>query len=243
MYPEYKVVATRRSGHHAIMYWIMSQFPGAEYPKTMPNISRFRVRPDSIIVSRNGFGESLLLNNLIVNEYASDVVEKKKDDLCLLMKSYEDPASTYLNDVESTYLVVLRDPFNTMASYLQSSQQVRRDVVNLWKRLALEFLEEGIIENKICINYNKWVLDKEYRMYLCDILDLYFTDIGLRRVPPQGRGSSYEGTLCDGAAGNMQVFRRWEKHVDDPRYKTLLCDVELLELSEAIFDFVPRKRG
>lgn len=137
-------------------------------------------------------------------------------------------------------VLILRDPFNLIASRIKSNnlrvKNPNRTVVELWIAYAKEYLGETnfLKNNKVCINYNQWFSDVEYRKYLASLLDVEFSDAGINDVKSQGGGSSFEGQELDGQATKMQVLDRWESFADDSLFQKWLNNRELISYSERI---------
>jgi len=142
-------------------------------------------------------------------------------------------------------LLIMRDPFNLFASRFKSNmipvKNARRTAVDLWVEYAREFLGETQIlsQHKVCVNYNQWVQDRNYREHIAKQLGLPFTDAGVDQVSNFGGGSSFEGQSFSGKASQMPVFDRWQSFADDPTYRALLQDDRLLTYSEKIFGHIP----
>lgn len=257
---EIRVFALRRSGHHAIMDWIMNQFTGRycflndcqgfgnPFEKCRPTNSR--------IASR-----FVMHNHLFWDREKSGMLSKKG----LLLYNYEDRPfheiihgefeknrEKWLGRSEKKHdVLVLRDPFNLLASKLRWAYGVKYRpsmeslpvTVQIWKEQAREFLgETGYLSNKILINYNSWFSSREYRMGAADKLGLTFTDKGINEVSkwgPSTWGDSFDGLTFDGNAIQMKVLERWKNYRNDSFFKDLVSDDELVVLSGRIFGEIP----
>ncbi|MDJ0556303.1 MAG: hypothetical protein QNJ68_18070 [Microcoleaceae cyanobacterium MO_207.B10] len=159
--------------------------------------------------------------------------------------------------------LIIRDPFNLFASRLNhrlkleqnnldlgkatygnnflSVRSPNQTVADLWINYAKEYLGETnyLKHNKICINYNQWFVDIEYRRNIAEKLQMEFSDVGINKVAGQGSGSSFEGKEFDGKATSMDVLNRWQKFADDPKYRGLFSNPEICEYSERIFGHIP----
>jgi len=107
----------------------------------------------------------------------------------------------------------------------------------LWKEYAKEFLgfTNYLSNNKLVINFNKWVVDKEYRRTLAKKLGLNFNDHSMSSVSEYGKGSSFDGLKFHGQADRMKVLERWKEFESDKFYKSIFHDDEALSLSKEIF--------
>lgn len=144
-------------------------------------------------------------------------------------------------------VVLLRDAYNMFASHfrreLETMFEDPRDVVRIYKQYAREFLWETSHtkrggHKRVLINYNRWFLSAPYRRNVGAQLGFYTDGAPRKRVPSQGKGSSFTGQKADGKAEQLGVLERWKHFADDPRYRALLGDAELRELTRALFDSV-----
>jgi hypothetical protein len=147
-------------------------------------------------------------------------------------------------------ILILRDPCNMFSSRIRkaSLQNIpgifpREDgpfmqrVVQLWKNHAREFL--GMtehLENKVCILFDAWFADVNYRKSLSRQLGLEFSDRGFSRVSDVCRGSSFDGIAFDGNNQKMDVLNR-KNHLSPTEQQLLehiFRDQELRELAKRI---------
>jgi hypothetical protein len=142
-------------------------------------------------------------------------------------------------------VLLLRDPFNLFASRLKSRKIAVKEndqsMVSAWLNYAKEFLGEThhLKHHKICINYNDWFLNLEYRKQLAESLGLEFSDAGMDEVSRYGGGSSFNRQDLQGKARQMDVLNRWKYFADDPAYRQLFDNPEIFEYSERIFGRIP----
>lgn len=140
-------------------------------------------------------------------------------------------------------ILLLRDPFNWAASYMQKSRHPDDVNVwpNMWKAYAREFL--GIthyLPGKVSIDYNQWFIDQAYRQHISSELGLAFTDETLNVVTHHAGGSSFDQTSFDRGAQQMSVMNRWQCYKDNEAYKEAFRKhPEIIELSEQIFHLPP----
>ena len=237
------VVTLRRSGNHAIMSWIIKQI-------TDINGNDFFARGNTKIGQ-----DPMSLHSLIPEPYPK--INKK-----LLIYNYEDENIKKIfcdkfikkreewvgKSKEKYHLLILRDPFNHFASRMKCKITIRarlskmlrkkpKKYTRLWIDYAKEFLGETnfLPYKKICINYNKWFDDLEYRKRLCIGMNIRFTDAGINSVPQSGDGSSFDGVSYDGRGSEMKVLDRYHYLRDNDFYKKLFTD-ELLEYAFQIWD-------
>lgn len=142
-------------------------------------------------------------------------------------------------------VLILRDPFNLLASRFKSNfystKDYRKEFVELWLEYAKEFIGETnyLKENKVCINYNHWFFDSDYRKDIFKSLDLDVLDIGLGNVSFMGGGSSFDKLEYANSADSMKVLNRWEKYLKNQKYLKELSNQDVLEYSEKIFGKIP----
>lgn len=153
-------------------------------------------------------------------------------------------------------VLILRDPFNNFASkyrWAKEGTQWQPSLDSLmllpafWKDHAKEFLSETnfISGNKICISYNQWFIDANYREELAHKLHLPTMDKGLSEVAkwgPNTWGDSFDNLTYENRANEMKVFERWKHYKDDPFFISLFEDPELIELSDKIFGQILNSR-
>ena len=234
--------ALRRSGHHAIINWLAYHF---------------QVRPvfiEGVVPFKDPYIDidsqlRCILMGDQYRKYNHRTLRQLRDRPKYLIMNFEEQpiAPDYIDDkfigksARVYNAVVLRDPFNWMASRYQvaNSKLVLRpnsDAICLWKQYAREYLGmTNTLINKVSINYNQWFQSEVYRRSISDIFKLPFTDKGLEQVPDAGRGSSFDQRLFDGKAQQMDVLGRWRKFVGDPQFVSIFKDDELIWLTKQCF--------
>jgi len=261
---EYLVAGLRRSGNHAIINWIESQCTGSgcylnnlrlgenPYRYIYSLLSSKPERRDKFIVdefSKQSFyqgepgRERLRLDALGIGS--------KKD---YLIHSYEDYSIKKLvNEVSENRrlrffgasqeifdILILRDPFNLMASRYHSGrfdlQGWETNILDIWLEHAKEFLgETQYLRHRVCVNYNQWSEDESYRRLLSDQLNLRFTDEGFNSVPDFGGGSSFDRERYNGSASKMKTEDRWKRFSDDETFRRYFGDRRILAYASKIF--------
>ncbi|MEA2690772.1 MAG: hypothetical protein QOJ16_159 [Acidobacteriota bacterium] len=248
---EIRLLALRRSGSHAVVHWLLSQLPGRGVflnsckPGENPYASCYR-------------GDSVARPQEIDLDRERDLGPTPKD---FLLYNYEDrelPA-VFSDAFEAEHdrwlgtsgrrfdLLVLRDPWNNLASLLRWARGTVYPIspdslpkaARLWKEYAREVLGETshLRHGRTPVLFNRWVMDRGYRAELAGRLGVPFTDAGRDEVAPWGPatwGDSFDGLAYDGRAGEMPVLERWRWCAGDPFYRGLF-DEEMIELSERIF--------
>ncbi|NER79685.1 MAG: hypothetical protein F6K42_08895 [Leptolyngbya sp. SIO1D8] len=229
----------QRSGNHALINWITAQegrktcFVNGAFPGNNPweknwgiSYPNFPYWPQARDVKG-----ALVRKELFIYSYENRQLKEVESDKPLLSqyigKSQEDCA-----------VLILRDPYNTFASWLQREKPVTAETVALWKSYAYEFLGETNVLStpKVFISFNAWFLDQNYRQKLAGQLGLTFTDNGLGEVTHHGGGSSFDGRALRGDARKMNVIGRFHRYLDSPEFQAIFAaDPELKQLSDKIF--------
>jgi len=231
----------QRSGNHALINWIIAQealptcFINGAFPGMNPwednnwgiSYPHYPYWP----ASRDRQG-ALVKKELMIYSYENRSLIDIEND-----KSH---LPTYIGKSQEDYLVmVLRDPYNTFASWLQRDTPVNEEIISLWKSYAYEFIgrTDTLSAPKVFVNFNAWFSEPDYRKYLAHKLGLTFTDRGLKEVSHHGGGSSFDGRSLKGNATSMNVLNRFEDFLDNQEFRMLFeKDDELKQLSHEVFD-------
>ena len=153
-------------------------------------------------------------------------------------------------------VIIIRDPFNLLASRIKGNKPRKNarnfdllrvysktlNLTDLWITYAQESLNEtSYLKNrKIVIKYNDWFSDESYRKQIADEIGLEFSDFGFNEVVSAGGiGSSFDGTGFSGKASKMDVLTRWKLLIDDPLFRELINNKELIEYSTKLFGHIP----
>jgi len=240
------VAHMRRSGGHPFMNWVASQ-AGRAKVLFFNDVNHTKVL-DGRDIDRKAV--TAPLPALRGRHRVEDVLGEPQD---LVLYSYEHadlaeavPLKNVVTAVH-TRVLLLRDPFNTLASQAAMGRWPKDETppklagwVTLWKKHAREFIRirDAGEPGEVAVSYNRWLTDAAYRDTVAEALGLPArTDAALPQVPPQGGGSSFDGR----AAGAEHVtdgrhFRRWEAYKDVLWFKaTFKDDPDLVALSEQIF--------
>ena len=262
---EYRVLGLRRSGNHAIINWMERQMDSAihlnnlrinenAFRNSLPCLRR-QVPPTGPMDGRKGDQRYPEYQG---PEGVDRLLEESKGHFFPkqnLLLSYEDyPIPSVANAGYETMhdryfgrslhrvdVLILRDPYNLLASRLQKnvlpSRSMRQSFSALWTSYAIEFLGETnhLTHNKVSVNYNRWVVSKTYRQELATKLGLDFSDRGFGDVTHFGGGSSFDSSAYDGRAHEMDVLNRWKHYRDNPEFKELLNNERLHGYARKIF--------
>jgi len=108
--------------------------------------------------------------------------------------------------------------------------------LGFWKCYAEEFLGRTnyLKDKKVCISFNQWFLDEDYRIKIAGLLNLEYSDLSLDYA---GSPSSFDKTqYYRGNAQEMGALDRWKILKDNIIYQDVLDYVpEVRELSYEIF--------
>ncbi len=122
-------------------------------------------------------------------------------------------------------------------------------MVEMWLEYAKEFTNESryLKRQRICVNYNRWFVDVDYRRALAAQLEIPFSDAGLNTISAFGGGSSFDGVGdingdrngLSKSASALDVANRWRQFADDPTFRQLFDSDELWHYSTQIFGEIP----
>jgi hypothetical protein len=223
----------RRSGHHAVLDWVMAQLPGPQHHfnnelLTKPQFKwQASAKAAARVLSVNF--EDVRVDRFAETRPESQSVYRRCERRCLG------------EIVRRIYLLVVRDPYNTFASRLshpwfRKEARKRPDkYIRKWKDYARFYLGSPPFPGLLRINYNRWFVDAAYRRELSAELGLEFSDDGLHRIPRAGGGSSFDSYAHQGNAQAMDVLSRWRTVEHQPAFQAVLSDVDVRRLAERIF--------
>ncbi|MBE9064332.1 hypothetical protein [cf. Phormidesmis sp. LEGE 11477] len=251
------LVGMRRSGNHAVLNWIRSQQPGdvCLLNNVAAGTNPYRYKSDNLRryhpehhkqaeVYRQQASGNLIKRDCLIYSYEDWSLRQ------IIQPRFERNRDLYVGKSGKSFeLLVLRDPFNLFASRLKqnfvATKARKLPMVEMWLEHAREFVgESGYLKrNRICISYNRWFSNMDYRRSLADQLDIPFSDAGLENISAFGGGSSFDGTGDDsrlsGRASALDVTNRWRQFADDPRFQSLFASEALWHYSTQIFGELP----
>lgn len=254
---ELRVVGLRRAGNHAIIHWLCELYRAQNRTTThlndlLVNENPYRYKYKNL---RDHHGEHRTMTEHYRKQAQGQLIHRD----CLIC-SYEDyslmqiahqPRLAKYHDLylgkcrDRADILILRDPFNWLASRLKSgyleSKTPRKTVMELWLEYAQEFLGETnyLRAAKVMINYNRWCTDEIYRYELTQQLHLPYQAVSTDKVSGCGNGSSFDGFTFQGRASQMQTQNRWQQYQNDPQYCQLINHPQVREYSEQIFGQLP----
>ena len=237
---EIRVLAMRRSGHHAVIHWLLRQARG---PALFLN--DVSLDPGGELRG-NRFSRYLNLSaEAAERDRAGDWVNKE-----LLVWNLEDRGVAELVDFcrrcpgrgasgRVRHLIVVRDPWNWLASRFRAEPDDPLDrgaALPRWREQARECLgRTALLPGRLAVSFNRWVADEAYRRQLAAELGLPGDDAGFREVEwPGGSSFGSEGVRAD----NSVVLSRWREMAGEAAFRTAF-DPETVELGEALFGPAP----
>ena len=187
------VFGLQRSGNHSIIDWLCSILTGSVHLNNLQHkLVDFQTEKEA----------RLYFQKLATKHKSSTLILSLEDSANKI-----EPEDTFLNSFNQKVeffrsvksfkvecIVVLRDPYNTLASRLKAQERLTADMsletyIDNWKDLARSFGKHGLRY----IIYNKWRDDEGYRKILCDELGGKYSDRTLSEVARAGGGSSFDG--------------------------------------------------
>lgn len=280
---EFRVYAMKRSGHHAVMSWLMAHYSGPVY--FLNNCSfadevRFtstRVGTLDRQVRFCGRVSVFLLNGRVIRRVEhlrkDALLDRPAERLAALergerqtLDGIEFPSQwdAYFFNLEDFDLrhhghipfaaasrgepdqvrdvIVLRDPFNWLASRYRGNFPVDSTILGAWCSQCREALRETrILRNPLVVEYDRWFSEPGYRRRISEQLGYTGEDPGIGATADFGGGSSFSGFRYRDRPDEMDVLNRWKILQDDAGYRRLFRDCgELLELSRRMFPDGPR---
>lgn len=166
--------------------------------------------------------------------------EKDIENFSDLMDRYHEQWVGKSQEVFS--IVILRDPFNVLASIYQKwGKENLKNIAVLWEKYAQVYLsyQKSADRYRLGINYNQWLTDVNYRQAITERLQIPFDDLKKELVANFAGGSSFDGLSYQQEGQKMDVLNRWQTFREDPEYYSLFNNPQLLKLSEEIFGIIP----
>lgn len=241
----------KRSGNHAIIYWVKAHdrfiffnniipiAPILTYKKVIPPPQEFNL----------WLQQKIFPNNLKFAQFLIKYILQKHSFIISLEDHHlhVQPFSRVPFDI--TNILILRDPYNLFSSRIRKASLVNNPAypkyaspvmdraLKLWKSHANEYLGlTNFLEHKVCIYFDSWFSNIEYRQNISRKLSLKFTDKGFHKVSKEGGGSSFNQIIFNRSNRTMDVLNR-QRYLTDSEQKLLkktLSDKHLLELAYRI---------
>jgi len=220
--------STRRSGCHAAIKWILalSPAPRAHWNDVLPELP--------LDVKR--------LKGDCEDEWRTIISNYETRDLVVVN-------SNNVEFQEQKYIIHLRDPFNTLASFIHTFRENHKPVAKIldkWEAYAAEWLgETHVLPSFYKCNYNSWCDSVDYRKSKAEELGMKFfphkDKIARNRRAIRG-GFFKKGQEGEFAQKDIQVtHNRWKCAVDRKSWRTLMKRKKLWEYAEAIYPDITRE--
>lgn len=235
-----------RSGNHAIIRWMVGQYEDSGYEVFFHNnaIKNFM----EYLNLRGGGGMYGLPGPN--PKFIDILMHITRNDKKVFIISFEDLVIDerlgQITEFADHNVVILRDPYNLFASRIQGLLPPRgkkgaakvpalKEVeVKKYISQYQEFAgESSHLKNKVCINYNYWVTDENYRKTISESLGAKFTD------------ARYRQRACSSFAPNSPIelpsekpedfLTRYKACWDDPLFNRIKESDELAAISKKVF--------
>lgn len=241
----------KRHGNHGVINWMISQFSGSIVFRN--NAGRFRdlvcTDCDRLEALSSGDRNPVNLTDPGDKELFLVSYEDKNLDKMYTQGAKLNKRDWIQHDIQRiTEIILLRDPFNYFASRLQgemngyfigdlkfSHPDQKAKLVEMWKSYCEWFLrfEGQDCRERIAINYNRWLLSRNYRDSICQKLGLENKDDESRKVISHwGGGSSFSETNHNDSS---VYLNRWKRFAYHPDFRRLFLDDFVLANTMRIF--------
>ena len=187
----------RRSGIHAISYWIVSNMN--YYEDSQAYVDK-KILINDIRVKKNqpkpdeGKVQLLIHESWDINKQ-SQLIYNPSQERC-----------------KNKIVIMLRDPFNWFASFCKKFERNIGIRKSMWIKYAENFfLDECEKKDVILVKYNKWFLDKRYRNKIAAKIGFVNKDNYINFVPKDASGSSFDKRKYLGRGNKMDVVNRWNR--------------------------------
>lgn len=237
----FHIYGMRRTGNHAVINWLMQGTTGS-------------------ILFCNDLNENDLPTDSVTKRFKPGVgtsnIIASYEDVKVDGRSWNIPPSVYGAYQQQYQILILRDPFNLLASryvwkfaegkQFREDKRYRERIIALWKENARAFLrwKSEAHPERVPVNYNFWTYRPDYREQLAAQLNMRHAHRGMYDVKEFGGGSSFEGTLVrpkkqERHLAQNRYTTRFKVLLENPNYRAIFTDSELLELSKQIFGTIP----
>lgn len=237
---EIRAYGLMRSGNHAIIEWVQNQHSG-HITCFLNNVKHgdydpYKNHKLKVLTGIDGQIDIEVLRRmrkrLLLYSYEDqDELEANKMTFLdsVFQKAFDKNRKDYLGASRHKLdLMIIRDPFNFLASRLKLLQ-VRGPlggvsnlelIVKNWKILAREALKltHNPQPGKMVANYNRWATNPSYRKRLSQLVMGNFDDTSMNNISQFGGGSSFRDP--DKLTMGM-IMVRWKKLFNIKRYARL----------------------
>lgn len=224
---DYLIFAMSRSGHHAVINWIMANTSKkvTHYNNCIKGWDGGEINPlNGKVETKNGKGGHITLRNI---------------------EDMDTHNMTKIPNIGDYRIITInRDPLNWICSSIKNGGHTNVNLDKNWTNEVGHQMRDRIsaykslmsisdLEEVIDINYNLWFSNEEYRKELAERLSLDSYNKGLNQLSNWGGGSSFsKKNIKDGR--KLDVLNRWKSMSDNPRFKSLVDD-ELIKITKNDF--------
>lgn len=224
---ELVMFAMMRSGHHAIIRWILSGYPESCHINNPPYDGNILTHLDNAWFYSYG-QKTTYAGNLDCLLY------NYEDFWPSRLSEYENVLHEELKSERKRVVLVIRSPYNLLASRLKAQFPLPHptEAIKCWKEYAREFLRiTTYFTDPILISYDNWFTSSEYRAIISTQLGITPVDAFVNTVAsPFGFGSSFDKYSFEGKAQQMKVLDRWSQIREDVRNQFIsLFDEEVAD--------------
>lgn len=213
-----RIFGMRRSGNHAIIYWML------EHEKSNFFFNDSNVPFDAQCMLRR-------LRYPFPFDHKMTIIswENKPLDKSLYVKN--------LKCQREKTVLIMRDPFNWLASYLKKRWGMNDQLLSQYMMYLDEFTGvTNYFKDKVCINYNRWFLERDYREKIVKKLGFEeLNDRAINYVPEEGGGSSFDSFKYQRVGRKMQVLNRWKSFMENARFHSFLKWPGLMKKSKTVW--------
>lgn len=155
---------------------------------------------------------------------------------------YDDDHDEYVGTSDRILnVVILRDAHNLCASLIKAGFMTDRNhakFTKLFKSYSRIHLGQEPKSSLplVCINYNQWCIDREYRINVAEQIGFQTTGDPFLKVSHKGGGSSFDKLAASQQPEKLKnTLHRWKALEDNPLYSAIFQDKELIDLSSQVF--------
>ena len=255
---EFRITGISRSGNHAIINWILAHIQDKEFcflnctePKFNPFETCRPLGPEEKGWHTNISGLDVsqeVKGNFIWKDY---LLYSHEDSFLgpLVHPGFRKKREQWVGRARSKKdILIIRDPLNLFASRRKAGFLLGHEIhsghkpmsVNSIRRIYKQHAKEvlgrsNFLKDKIIINFNLWVKNKDYRNAIVQQLGLEeHTDEGMRTVSRVAGGSSFDGTSISASELHRRLEERWKEYAEEPDFREIF-DEELIDLTIQIF--------
>jgi hypothetical protein len=234
---EFKIMSLPRTGTHAISMWIYSAFDEPKMHRTTRHD-----KPAVRVIGLPKNDNRITINAAVFTLERFCITEFASYRLCAIGCSAMPDMRNHTVERSDNVLVV-RDPFNMVASLLKSGAD--DDRVNDCLNKIEHYLEQTLgIESYVpdcqIILYNKWFACGDYRKGIANNLEIQPDPEAVNDVPNFGDGSSFDRRIFNKRAQKMDVLNRYKKYLNNEQYRNLIVGrKKLRKMAKLVFGFDP----